>query len=176
MSLNSHISNQSRILSSLIHPLISPLSLPPSPGTIDELLPLISSLMTLLPTPPVTTVPALRSLSNQTSDVVSNLSTLSDTLYMVRQTSTSASRRLRATKDIVETLRKELDEAEEGRQWLDHGKWDERLKQREAATVCRDVVGGFEKVCESWRNRLVRQGNDPGWAGAVHVATGQQTA
>lgn len=58
----------------------------------------------------------------------------------------------------METVKREMEEAEEGVRWLEMGGWDDRLKGREAARVCGEVVGGFEEVCAGWRERLVRQG------------------
>jgi hypothetical protein len=63
-------------------------------------------------------------------------------------------------------MKREMDVAEEGRRWLEQGGWEERLRGREAARVCGEVVGGFEKVCGEWRERLVRQG------GGVEVGAG----
>ena len=74
---------------------------------------------------------------------------------MERQTTLHASRILRTTRETVEKLQQEISAAEEGRRWLELGAWEERLKRREAATICGEVVGGFEEVCEGWRKRLV---------------------
>ena len=86
---------------------------------------------------------------------------------MARQTTTLAARRLRAARDVVESMRREVKEAEEGVRWIETGGWDERLKDREAARVCGEVVGGFEEVCAGWRERLVRQNG-----GGVEVRAG----
>jgi len=76
-------------------------------------------------------------------------------------------RRLRAVKDVVESIRRDVEEAEEGVRWIETGDWDERLKDREAARVCGEVVGGFEEVCAGWRERLTRQNG-----GGVEVGAG----
>ena len=52
-------------------------------------------------------------------------------------------------------LRKEQDLGEEGRRWIEMGNWERRLREREGAKMCGDVVGGFERVCEGWRERLL---------------------
>lgn len=52
-------------------------------------------------------------------------------------------------------LRKEQDSGEEGRRWIEMGNWERRLREREGARMCGDVVGGFERVCEGWRERLL---------------------
>jgi hypothetical protein len=86
---------------------------------------------------------------------VQTLNYLSDTLHMSRQTTTTATRRLRAARETVAELRRDEELREEGERWLDKGGWGERLQKRECALVCGDVVGGFEKVCDDWRERLV---------------------
>ena len=112
-------------------------------------------------------MPALHALHTSTIDLLSTLSYLSDTLHMTRQTTTLAARRLRAAREAVETLRREMEEAEEGRRWLETGRWERKLREREAARVCGEVVGGFEEVCAGWRDRLLRQGG-----GVVEVGAG----
>lgn len=77
---------------------------------------------------------------------------------MTRQTTSLASRRLRATRELVGEMRKEADLREEGERWVERGEWEERLKGRECARICGDVVGGFEEVCQGWRKRLVGGG------------------
>lgn len=74
---------------------------------------------------------------------------------MSRQTTQVAARRLRAVKYAVAELARERELAEEGRRWIEQGGWEERLARRESKGVCADVVGGFEKVCEGWRERLL---------------------
>jgi len=76
---------------------------------------------------------------------------------MSRQTTTTATRRLKSARELVAEMKKEEDEREEGERWLEQGNWSERLGKRECASVCVDVVGGFEDVCNSWRARLFAQ-------------------
>jgi len=76
---------------------------------------------------------------------------------MSRQTTTTATRRLKSARELVAELRREEEIKEEGERWLKRGNWGERLGARECADVCREVVGGFEEVCNSWRARLVAQ-------------------
>lgn len=163
----SHLTNHSRAFTTTTHSLVSPFALPPDPSDIDEILPLVASLVTMLPKPPSDSVMNLRTLNNQTADLLTTLSTLGDSLYMVRQTSTTASRRLRASRDVVDALRKEMDQAEEGESWLERGAWDEKIKNREARKTCEDVVGGFEQVCNEWRQRLI---DNYGGVGALDTA------
>ncbi|MCJ1243097.1 hypothetical protein MMC30_000294 [Trapelia coarctata] len=166
-ALTSHLTYQTRLLQALTHPLLSPLSLPPSAETVDALLPLLSSLILALPQPPETPLPALHALYTSTIELSSTLSYLSDNLHLTRQTTTLASRRLRAAREAVGTMKREIEEAEAGERWLEIGGWNERLKDREAARVCGEVVGGFEEVCKGWRERLVRQGGGEVEVGAA---------
>lgn len=53
--------------------------------------------------------------------------------------------------------KRESEVREEGVRWIERGGWEERLKGREAGRTCERVVGGFEEVCERWRERLVGQ-------------------
>lgn len=93
---------------------------------------------------------------SSTRDLLSTLSSLSDSLHMTRQTTSLASRRLRAAKELVYELRREADTREEGVKWVEEGQWNDRLAGRECARMCGDVVGGFEEVCNGWRERLAK--------------------
>ena len=55
---------------------------------------------------------------------------------------------------MVGEMRREAEAREEGVRWIAKGRWDERLKGRECARLCGEVVGGFEEVCDGWRERL----------------------
>ncbi|KAJ5010506.1 hypothetical protein K4K57_007088 [Colletotrichum sp. SAR 10_99] len=74
-----------------------------------------------------------------------------------RQTTTTATRRLKSAKELVAEIRREEELCEEGERWLTRGNWSERLRKRECAGVCGDVVSGFEEVCDGWRARLLEQ-------------------
>ncbi|KAK5657257.1 hypothetical protein OQA88_3316 [Cercophora sp. LCS_1] len=156
-ALTTHLSHQTRQLHSLSFPLLSPLVAPPEPETIDTLLPMLVSLSELMPRPSTSAFNSLTSLHTITSDLVQTLNYLSDTLHMSRQTTTTATRRLKSAKDLVSEMRRDEELREEGERWLDKGNWGERLKNRECAHVCGEVVGGFEEVCNSWRQRLLAQ-------------------
>ncbi|KAI9702690.1 MAG: hypothetical protein M1820_006074 [Bogoriella megaspora] len=157
-SLTTHLSHQTRLLTSLTSTLFSPLSIPPSPALLDEILPLLTQLLTSptssLPYPSTKISPALYSLSTSTASLLNTLSSLSDTLQLSRQTTTSASRSLRNTQQVLAELQKEMAMAEEGRRWIERGGWEQRLRERGCARECREVVGGFEEVCRGWRERL----------------------
>ena len=99
-------------------------------------------------------------LINQTADLGYSLRGLSDTLYEARQFTSTASRRLRSARDLVAELRREDEGRNQGMRWIETGGWDRRLKEREAARVCGDVVNGFEAICGEWRERLFGGGGD----------------
>ncbi|KAK2017901.1 hypothetical protein LZ32DRAFT_422899 [Colletotrichum eremochloae] len=156
-ALTTHLTHQTRQLHNLTFPLLSPLVPPPDSETIDELLPLLIELSESMPRPTTKAYDSLTALHTLTSDLVQSLNYLSDTLHMSRQTTTTATRRLRSAKELVAEIRKEEELREEGERWLNRGNWSERLAKRECAGVCGDVVGGFEEVCNGWRARLLEQ-------------------
>ncbi|KAK4032930.1 hypothetical protein C8A01DRAFT_40614 [Parachaetomium inaequale] len=154
-ALTTHLTHQTRHLHNLTFPLLSPLAAPPTEETLESLLPMLLTLTDLMPRPTTPALQSLSSLHTLTTDLVQTLNYLSDTLHMSRQTTTTATRRLRAAREMVAELRREEELREEGERWLAKGDWGERLARRECAHVCGEVVGGFEAVCESWRERLV---------------------
>ncbi|KAI9849686.1 MAG: hypothetical protein M1837_002812 [Sclerophora amabilis] len=154
-ALSSYLAHQTRSLQSLTYPLLSPLSVPPSADLIDSVLPLLTDLATAIPGPTTLALHSLADLDALTADLTTTLSYLSDTLHMSRQTTTTAARKLRATRELVSEMRREDDSCEEGIRWIERGKWDERLARRECAGVCGEVVDGFEQVLEGWRERLL---------------------
>ncbi|KAF7558960.1 hypothetical protein G7046_g5192 [Stylonectria norvegica] len=156
-ALTTHLTHQTRQIHNLTFPLLSPLVPPPDPETIDELIPLLISLSESMPRPSTTAFNSLTALHTITSDLVQTLNYLSDTLHMSRQTTTTAARRLKTAKEIVAEMRREEELKEEGERWLARGNWGERLEKRECAGVCGDVIGGFEEVCNGWRERLLAQ-------------------
>lgn len=155
IALTSHLSNQTRTISTLAYPLMSPLSAPPNPEDIEELLPLLETLMNDLPTPTSQPLTCLHSLHASTAELTSILTHLSDTLHMTRQTTSLASRRLRSATEMVLEMRREAEAREEAVRWAEKGNWEQRLAGRECARVCGDVIEGFEEVCNSWRARLL---------------------
>ncbi|KAL2021462.1 hypothetical protein VTK56DRAFT_7095 [Thermocarpiscus australiensis] len=154
-ALTTHLAHQTRQLHNLTFPLLSPLVAPPDPETIDSLLPLLISLSDYLPRPSTAALQSLASLHAATADLVHTLSYLADTLHMSRQTSTTATRRLKSARDLVAEMRRDEELREQGERWLARGDWGERLRRRECALVCGEVVGGFEEVCDGWRRRLL---------------------
>ncbi|KAF4969476.1 hypothetical protein FSARC_3334 [Fusarium sarcochroum] len=156
-ALTTHLNHQARQIHNLSFPLLSPLVAPPDPETIDDLIPLLLNLSDTMPRPSTSAFNSLTSLHSLTSDLVQTLNYLSDTLHMSRQTTTMATRRLKSAKEIVAEMRKEEELREEGERWLTRGNWGERLEKRECAGVCGEVIGGFEEVCNGWRERLLAQ-------------------
>jgi hypothetical protein len=154
-ALTTHLTHQTRQLHNLTFPLLSPLVAPPDPETIDALLPMLVSLSDCMPRPSTSAFQSLASLHSITADLVQTLNYLSDTLHMSRQTTTTATRRLKSARDLVAEMRRDEELREQGERWLARGNWGERLQKRECAHVCGEVVGGFEEVCNSWRKRLL---------------------
>ncbi|KAF2815162.1 uncharacterized protein BDZ99DRAFT_408906 [Mytilinidion resinicola] len=156
-ALGSHLTHQTRTLTSLTSSLLSPLAITTGmldPDTIDALLPLITTTLELLPQPPSEPLYALAQLTNQTRDLLHTLSYLSDSLHMSRQATGVATRRLKSVQAAVGEWRKEDEAREEGVRFIERGEWEKRLSEREAEKVCAGVVGGFEEVCGMWRARL----------------------
>ncbi|KAF5635220.1 WD domain protein [Fusarium sp. NRRL 25303] len=156
-ALTTHLNHQSRQIHNLSFSLLSPVVSPPDPETIDDLIPLLLNLSDAMPRPSTSAFNSLTSLHTLTTELVQNLNYLSDTLHMSRQTTTMATRRLKSAKEIVAEMRREEELREEGERWLTRGNWGERLEKRECAGVCGDVIGGFEEVCNGWRERLLAQ-------------------
>ena len=154
-ALTSHLSNQTRSLSTLTHHILSPLSAGLDPSSIDDIIPLLSALLLDLPTPISQPLSSLHSLHASTTDIISIFTYLSDTLQMTRQTTSLASRRLRSATEMVVEMRREAEAGEEAVRWIEKGDWEKRLAGRECAGICRDVLGGFEDTCSRWRERLV---------------------
>lgn len=118
---------------------------------------MLVSLSDTMPRPTTSAYNSLTALHSLTADLVQTLNYLTDTLHMSRQTTTTATRRLRSAKELVAEMRRDEELREEGERWLARGNWGERLARRECANVCVEVVGGFEKVCDGWRARLLAQ-------------------
>ena len=158
-SLSTHVAHQTRALQTAAFPLLSPLNVAtgagPSQPDIDSVLQLLSQALELLPQPSFTSLNSLSHLTSTGRDAVASLATLSDSLHMSRQVEASAARRLKSARDTVGEIRKEYELEEVGRRFIENGAWDRKLEERQARRVCNEVTGGFEEVCESWRQRLV---------------------
>ncbi|KAL8702383.1 MAG: hypothetical protein Q9201_004449 [Fulgogasparrea decipioides] len=146
----SNLTHQTRLIQTLSHHLFSPFSIPLTSDEIDVLLPMLTSTLELLLQPNHRTVSALRSLHSSSIDLISNLSMLADSLHMIRQTTSLASRKLKAAKETVDQIRKEANVRDEGIRWVEKGNWDHRLRNRECGTICGDVLDGFRLACDEW--------------------------
>ena len=73
---------------------------------------------------------------------------------MSRQTTTNAARRLRTSKEQLHDWKRETERTAEGREFIEQGDWDRRLREREAKRACGEVMEGFEEACTLWRKRL----------------------
>ncbi|KAL8765136.1 MAG: hypothetical protein Q9209_007694 [Squamulea sp. 1 TL-2023] len=135
----------------------------------DEILTLIVATLELVPQLNARSISAIHNLHSSTAKLISTLSVLADNLHMLRQTTSLASRRLKAAKEAVHELRLEAGAREEGIQWVERGNWNRRLSSRECRTICKDVVGGFEEVCEQWEKSI---GEDFTNSGPLEVAAG----
>lgn len=153
-ALTTHLTHQTRQLHNLTFPLLNPLAPPPDADTVDDLLPELTTLQEMLPRPSQAAFASIMGLQHLTNDLVQTLSYLSDTLHMSRQTTTTATRRLKSARELVAEIRRDEELREEGERWLSKGNWGERLERRECASVCGEIVGGFEEVCDGWRTRL----------------------
>ena len=151
------MTHQSRLLQQLTSTLLSPLAPPLPEELLDELLPAVDNTLTLLPAIHAPREPALalHTLVTCTAELVQSLSHIGDTLQMNRQTTQTATRRMRAAKDLVGEWRRERDECDRATRWIEQGDWDRRLRDRQCARECSDVLAGFEDVCGAWRERLV---------------------
>lgn len=156
-SLATHMAHSVRTIQPLAYQIVS-LGSSASTLEVNELdgtLEALDAALESLPRPTVDVRTGLERLSSSTRNLAATLSELSDSLHMARQLTETATRRLKGTRDMVTTLRKELRQAEEGRLGIDDGGWDEKLARREGAAACQDILSGFDKACNDWRQRLL---------------------
>ncbi|KAK2612924.1 hypothetical protein QQS21_001035 [Conoideocrella luteorostrata] len=156
-ALTTHLTHQTRQIHGLTFTLISPLAPTLDGEAIDDIVPLLVSLSDQMPRPSTFAFNSLTALHTITSELIQTLSYLSDTLHMSRQTTATATRRLKSAKELVIEIRRDEELREEGERWLSRGNWSQRLESRECANICGEVIGGFEDVCNDWRQRLLAQ-------------------
>jgi hypothetical protein len=163
-SMTAYATAQTKALQVLTQTLFSPLFISHNafaldPELIDETIPLIDTLLSEIPGGTSTTTAAapsdqslvttsLTRLSRDTADVLSALSTLTDTLQMGKQITTTAARHLRTTQTMVAELLRERERADVARTELVQGGWEEKIGQRWCGKECRGIVEGFRGVCE----------------------------
>jgi hypothetical protein len=153
-ALTTHLTHQSRTLTSLAASFSGPRPIIPDPEEIDELLPLIQTTLDTLPLPSAEPLVALSHLTLSSRELLQHLANVSDTLHMSRQTTMNATRRLKVSKEQLQDWKRENEKMKEGQDYIDDGDWDRRLKEREAKRACASVIDGFEDVCGQWRKRL----------------------
>lgn len=159
-ALSTHLANQTRILAQLASYLMSPLSTilisPDLLADLDEPLDAaLESIPTLMPSskPPQ----SLHILLTETAELIQDLNYLKDTLQVNQQTTLTASRRLKAAKDVLRETQKDIEEREASVAWIEQGGWGVKLEERRAAADCANILGGFEKVCDGWGQRILAQ-------------------
>ena len=160
-SMTSNLSAQSKAVQGLMTTLYSPLAMfssPLDPVAIEEAVPLIETLLKELPLPDPTPHQGIQKLDRETAIVSHTLSQLTDTLQMGKHATNTASRHLRTTQTMVAELRRERERAESARYELNKGDWNDRIRNRWCAGECKDIMGGFEKMCDSLRQTLVEAG------------------
>ncbi|CAE7205004.1 hypothetical protein PTTW11_09211 [Pyrenophora teres f. teres] len=153
-ALATHLTHQSRSLTSLSASFSGPRAILPDPDTIEQLLPLIQSTLELLPYPSTEPLVAISHLTHSNRELLQHLANVSDTLHMSRQTTATATRRLKVSTEQLQDWKREADKTKEGQDYIEHGDWDRRLREREAKRACASVLDGFEDVCGKWRKRL----------------------
>lgn len=156
-SLSTHLTSQGKSLQATSTSLFSPFAgytFSLSLEDVEEMTPLIEDLLSGIPQPDPTSLQGIQKLERETANVIKTLSQLIDTLQMGRQITNSASRNLRATQTMVVDLRREHERAELARHELAKADVERQLKERRCAVECKDVMGGFEEVCDALRASL----------------------
>ena len=100
-----------------------------------------------------TPLSSLTHLSTISTSLVSSLSSISDTIHMSRQTTSLASRTLKAAQTMVAEITREQAMVEQSIDRIEKGQWQARLERRECQEICADVLRGFEDGCrkvEEW--------------------------
>jgi hypothetical protein len=108
---------------------------------------------------------SLQILVSNTAELVYALRSLADVLQEAKVAAAAAGRRLKSVKELVAEMRVEEELRAEGVRWIENGDWERRLQRRDCEKVCGDVVRGFERVCEDWRERLLRSAEASGGGG-----------
>lgn len=157
-SMSTHLGKETKTLQTLSASLYSPFifSAPLDPEAVEESLPLVEALLTSLPLPDTAPLVGLQKLGRETEATVQALAGLTDTLQMGKQTTNAASRHLRTTQTMVADLRRERERAEAAREELSRSPWEERIKEGWCKNECRDVVDGFDDLCNTLRESLAQ--------------------
>ena len=156
-SMTAHLLVQAKSLQALSTSLYSPFAAYATyldPEIVDETVPLIDALLHDIPLPDPAPLQGMQKLDRETNNVIHTLSQLTDTLQMGRQITNSAARHLRTTQTMVVELRRERERADLARHELAKGGVHEQIKARSCASECREVMRGFEEVCDALRASL----------------------
>ncbi|RMZ87027.1 hypothetical protein DV736_g5745, partial [Chaetothyriales sp. CBS 134916] len=86
---------------------------------------------------------SLSMLANDTSSLINTLRSLTDLLQETRLATNAATRKLKSVRDMVEELRVDEELVENSMLLIQAGDWDRRCRERQAASVCKEVVRGF---------------------------------
>jgi hypothetical protein len=121
---------------------------------VEDTFPLLAGLVDLIPEPTPAPHAELTQIHLLTTDLISQLSFISDTLHMSRQSSILANRKLRVAREACAEWKAELKMVERCRRSIEDGGWDEKIRSREASRTCGDVVGGFEEVCKGFEAKM----------------------
>ncbi|WPG97811.1 Hypothetical protein R9X50_00059200 [Acrodontium crateriforme] len=158
-SLASNLLAQGKSLQSLSTSLLSPFAFVTSlnSAAIEDAVPLVDELLAQLPLHDPRPLQGLQSLDRANTIVVETLSQLIDTLQMGKQKTNEAARRLRTTQMIVAELRRDDERADRARVELQKENFGDWLKDRKCAAECKDVLSGFEEVCDGLRTTLVQE-------------------
>lgn len=131
----------------------SPSRMPQDQDT-EDILTMLTSLSNSQPRPDTQILQTLSTLNRQTTHLSQTFCDVLDSLQMSRQTSSLAARHLRSTRAMTSDIRRELERSDRAQHWLDNGDWDKKLGSRWCAMQCKDVVSGFERVCNDLRRGL----------------------
>ena len=155
-SVSAHLAEQTRFLQSVSSTIFSPFAFtsPLDAIDVDEVVTLVARILEDLPMPDVRALQGLNKLDKETADLLRVLSSVLDSLQMGKQAASSAARHLRVTQTMASELRCEREQADEARFLLEKEEWNQKLQNRWCAAECRDVVNGFEQVCNGLRKGL----------------------
>lgn len=155
-SLSSHLTRQTRLIASLSSALFTPFGAasPLDTASLDDMVAETVLLLQNIPSSDARALQGLTRLNRETTDLLHTLSSLTDSLQVGKQATSSAARHLRTTQTMVSQLRLESELAEQGRWKIEREGWDSKLSGRWCARECSDVVGGFEQVCDGLRRGL----------------------
>jgi hypothetical protein len=121
-------------------------------------LPVLTSTLAFMPqlAPDPAPAEALNVLSHETNSLLAALATITDSVNIVNGApATTATRRMRAVREVLTELRADNASRDDGIRYIEQGCWNQRLVKRECASICGDVMAGFEETCGKWRELLV---------------------